>query len=818
MPNEIKVTVPVKETGLSKVEADARKAGKSIGDSLEKGFKAGEKASEGAAKKSQDAAKKIDAAFDSASKSIIADLDRIEQQAWESGRGMDREFSRSLKSMRDDLDRVRTEAARTGAGLESNIGDALRQIREDAKKTGKELDDALHESGGGSFGDMFAEQLGGGFDVGGMIEGLGGGAGGAWATAGAAAGALYADAVVEAFSQYWNQGQIGGLISAQNGGTVAEARKLGHIAGESYYDGFADSVESGGEALSAVVSNSLAGLDASAQDLQNLTDMAATATKVVGEDAAAIGRSAKQLLVTGLAGNAEQAIDLIVTATQRGANASGDLLDTITEYSTKFRDLGLNGQEAMGLISQALKAGARDSDTAADALKELSVRVTDGTAARGLQAIGLSADTMRQQVAAGGQSAHDALRQILNGLNSIEDPATRDQAALDLFGTKAEDLGDSLYAMDLDTATDQMKGFAGSTQGVADTLKATESPMTKFGRMWDESLNGAVATAMKVVGAEDDVARHIGKVNDVTIESADSSNTAADAAHNYAKSLQEIISASEQMANGVLALSDAQIGYQDSLAQASAALEDNGRNLDITTEGGRKNKGALDDLAKSTWDVVDAMEAQQATTHEVQTFIQSSRDAFIQMATDMGMDAGAAAMLADKLGLIPGNYQANVEVTGFEAAYARAEALENKISAMPSQKIINLRVNTSGSGMGGHFFAASGGPASAAELGAIYRSGMPYAAAGGASGMADIVTQEQGPEITRMPNGSIVIPHGQSEAIMAGMAGGGQVNATFVVGGPTDELGRAIVNWLRNHVRNEYGGNVASALGQRAGA
>lgn len=814
--NEIKVKVDSRESGLDAIEGKAKSTGKSVGDALEKGFKKGEKASEEAARKSKESAKQIDAAFDSAAKSIVADLDKIEQEAWESGRGMDRAFSQSLKSMRDDLQRVRVEGSRTGKGLESDIGDALRRIRQEADKTGKELKESLHGGeGGGSFADAFSGQMSGGFDVSGMIEGLGGGAGGAWASAGAVAGGLFADQAFKAMESSLSQRSVGGLISAQNGGTIAEGIRAGKIAGEAYYDGFAESIEGAGESLGAVIGRGLSDLDAPAGELQKLTDMASTAVQVVGEDAGAIARSAKQLLVNGLAKNAEEALDLIVAASQRGANVSGDLLDTITEYATKFRDVGLSGQEAMGLVSQALQGGARDADVAADAIKELSIRVGDGTAARGLQAIGLNAGEMRQQFAQGGESAHEAMRKILNGLNQIEDPAKRDQAALDLFGTKAEDLGDAVYSMDLDTAASQMDNFAGSTERTAKVIAATQSPTEKLKRSWDEFVND---TMNDTVFQAEEVQSSFHKTTNATDAAAESAKKAATASHDYADSLQEIISAGEKMAGGVLELSDAQIGYQESLEAANESQDKYGKNLDITTEGGKSNQKTLNDLAKSTWDVVGAMEAQNATTQDVQSFIQSSRDSFIQLATDMGLDAGAAALLADKLGLVPGNYQANVEVTGYELAYARVEAIEDKLRQLPASKTVNLRINTSGSGMGGHFFAAHGGPASAAELGAIYRSGMPHAASGGASGMADIVTQEQGAEITRMPNGSIVIPHGQSEAVMAGMGGGGPMIAQFVLGGPTDELGRAFVRYLQSYVKNEHGGNVASALGQRSGA
>src|SRR5690606_19600306 len=111
----------------------------------------------------------------------------------------------------------------------------------------------------------------------------------------------------------------------------------------------------------------------------------------------------------------------LISGAQLGADEYGDLADTMQEYSTQFRDLGLTGAEAMGLIVQGMEAGAQSSDKVADALKELNIRVTglEGPAVEALDELGLNAEKMASAFAVGGPKAREALDQILDGLEKV---------------------------------------------------------------------------------------------------------------------------------------------------------------------------------------------------------------------------------------------------------------------------------------------------------------------------------------------------------------------------------------------------------------
>src|SRR5690606_5219995 len=127
--------------------------------------------------------------------------------------------------------------------------------------------------------------------------------------------------------------------------------------------------------------NGLVAEDASAAELEKVTNRVANLSLVMEEGAGRVSAAVSQMLRTGLVESAEEGFDLLQRGVEQGVNKSQDLLDTFNEYGTQFRAIGLRGPQAMGLLSQAIRAGARDSDVAADAIKEFAIRAIDGSKA-----------------------------------------------------------------------------------------------------------------------------------------------------------------------------------------------------------------------------------------------------------------------------------------------------------------------------------------------------------------------------------------------------------------------------------------------------
>lgn len=287
------------------------------------------------------------------------------------------------------------------------------------------------------------------------------GSGGPIAAIGLGVGATLMKGIAGAMEQK----SINATLAAQLGLTKQQSEQAGKAAGSLFGQGYGSGMEDISEAIQTVIQNIDGMKNASADSLQSVAGDALTLSQVFGQDLEGSTAAVSQMLRTGLAKNAQEAFDVLTVGFQNGTNKADDLLDTFGEYSTQFRKLGLDAKDATGLMSQGLKGGARDADIVADALKELSIRAVDGseTTAAGFKAIGLNVSDMTAKFAAGGSTARSALGEVLKGLSKIPDPAMRSQAAVALFGTQAEDLGNALYSLDLDTAAKDLGSVAGAT-------------------------------------------------------------------------------------------------------------------------------------------------------------------------------------------------------------------------------------------------------------------------------------------------------------------------------------------------------------------
>ena len=155
-----------------------------------------------------------------------------------------------------------------------------------------------------------------------------------------------------------------------------------------------------------------------------------------GADTAEITKALNNMMNNGVISSYAEGLDLITVGFQNGLNSADDMLDVLYEYSSQFKKLGLSGEDALAMIKAGLDAGGYNADKMADSLKELSIRAIDGseTTKQGFEAIGLNADEMAKKFAAGGDSAKEALNQVLDGLGNMQDPIKQDAAGVALFG------------------------------------------------------------------------------------------------------------------------------------------------------------------------------------------------------------------------------------------------------------------------------------------------------------------------------------------------------------------------------------------------
>lgn len=269
-------------------------------------------------------------------------------------------------------------------------------------------------------------------------------------------------------------GQANAKLGAQLNLTKDVADKAGKIAGQVYRDNFGESIPEVTNAI-GTIGQSLVNLNTvSDGQLKHITEGVLGLASTFDVDLNGVVDATSKLVTNKLAPDATAALDLVTRAFQTGGNKAGDLLETIGEYSPYFHNLGLDGSTALGLISQGLKAGARDSDYVADAFKELQIRAIDGSKATGTAFgdMGLDAQKMGENFAAGGDTAKQALLEVLTTLQNMKDPVAQNNAGVALFGTQWEDtMRQILPSMDLTEAgmtdvkgaTDRLNDAAGDT-------------------------------------------------------------------------------------------------------------------------------------------------------------------------------------------------------------------------------------------------------------------------------------------------------------------------------------------------------------------
>lgn len=266
-------------------------------------------------------------------------------------------------------------------------------------------------------------------------------------------------------------------LQALTGVDEATALRLGRAAGEAYASNFGDSVESNMDATRLALQFRIIDPTSTTRDAQLVVQSLAGIADVLGQDVKPVAAAVSSMLSSGVAGSAQEAFDVLAAGARNGVDRAEDLLDTFTEYPALFKRLGLSGPEALGLINQGLEAGARNSDLAADALKEFQIRATDASesSAEGFRALGLDAEDMTAKIALGGEGAREGLEQVLTALRDMEPGVERNNAAIALFGTQAEDLGDALFAMDLSSAVAELGTVTGAAQQMFDTLAGNDA-------------------------------------------------------------------------------------------------------------------------------------------------------------------------------------------------------------------------------------------------------------------------------------------------------------------------------------------------------
>ena len=157
-------------------------------------------------------------------------------------------------------------------------------------------------------------------------------------------------------------------------------------------------------------------------------------------------------------------------------------------------------------------------------------------------------------------------------------------------------------------------------------------------------------------------------------EYSDVLDDATDSVDDQVAALTELQDVLQGTADLLLGFRGSARDFESAIDDATAAVEENGKTLDITTEAGRANEAALDAIADATHRWADAAEESGESAETLDGIMRDGREAFIDAAVAMDMPREKAEELADRLQLIPDFVETEVAV--------ETEAAEQSLSAL----------------------------------------------------------------------------------------------------------------------------------------
>lgn len=269
------------------------------------------------------------------------------------------------------------------------------------------------------------------------------------------------------------------------GATGATGRELDELMSNSL-DVYASSSAENLNEVAAGMMNVKTATGLTGDALEEATDAALVLNNVLGYEVSESSRTAGALM-KNFGVSAQEAYNLIAIGAQNGADKNGDLLDVLNEYSAQYAALGLSAEEFVSSLVDGAEAGVFSVDKVGDAVKEFNIRAKDGsdTTAEAFELLGMNADMMSEKFAAGGDTARTAFFEVVNALESMDDPLAKNAAAVGLFGTQYEDLEATVLPV--------LSGIEGGTLDMYDAVGTLSEGAQSMGDAWQAAGNSVKA-------------------------------------------------------------------------------------------------------------------------------------------------------------------------------------------------------------------------------------------------------------------------------------------------------------------------------------
>lgn len=432
-----------------------------------------------------------------------------------------------------------------------------------------------------------------------------------------------------------------------------------------------------------------------------------------GEDAVDDLRAKVRESFRSIGDDSRDAGDALGDSTRRGAREAGEGLDefkdeansTAREAAASFDGSADSIIEVFQEVSANAFAGFGPAGAAAGLAAAAGIGILisqlQGASEEAEETAGRVADLAREINEAGSLEDIDWTSRMADWGLEIQDNKEWWELWQDTAKTGLEQVRDLSQEAGLRFG-DMFKGAAGDAQDAADALTEIEAQIkyVEEAATYTTDAYSGMQTMDPVSQGQLDA---LGELRDLAEQNAEELGRAeeverlmAEAGIETAAAVEEANAALEEHAEHLRAVADSNIGaaesainYQEKLASATETIATNGQVLDITTEAGRANQGALTDLASATLSHVDALIAQGDSTATVTSYTQAARDSFINAATAAGHTREEAARLADQYGLVPDSVDTWVQAHNVAQTEAEIDGV-----ARPREAVVDLRVGT----------------------------------------------------------------------------------------------------------------------------
>lgn len=327
----------------------------------------------------------------------------------------------------------------------------------------------------------------------------------------------------------------------------------------------------------------------------------------------------------------------------------------------------------LGAVASANAEARAKAEAYGDTLDAVTLKVTKSTREMAKAELAMKSTGLFGIESDG---TYDAAKKVALSLDLVTDAATGDVKALrelkaatsDADKTLGELAGDPKAVARMEklglTATEYVLALATVRSGVSGVNGSIDEAI-RIETLKQEADGDSVDSNGNVAGSYDDV---------------------AEAVDGVVTSLQDLVKEIDTANGKNLDAREAARNLEQAYADFDDTLAKNGNTFDITTEAGRENQKALDDIAQAALDSGQAIVDAGGDYDAYRASLEGSRGTLVQHITDLGYGADEANRMADEILSIPTETQWKLY-----ADTAQAEAdLQAFVARWGSTNLINL--------------------------------------------------------------------------------------------------------------------------------